>query len=368
MRRMGERMARKGHWRGVGRTGGLLFAVLMGGGWIGHLDAQVSRADAPSRSGLDRPAILGQDAADVSAGSSEGALFLLIPVGARGVGLGRAVTALEGPEGAFWNPAGLARHEGRSFLLYKGDDLIAESTAVSFLMGSSEYGTLGLAYQLLDFGDQQQTGPGGEVLGTLSFRNHLGVLSAATTFADDVSLGVNLKLVQLRESCRGQCTTSGVTATTFAVDVGFQAAPFESTPLRVAAMVAHLGPRLQVVNAEQADPLPSRIRLSAAYEILDRWREDDEVRAWTIVEVEDRWADVGDQPSVYLGAEFSIGSEETVSARAGYVFGDLSQNDGPAVGFGLSLDRFELALGKSLAASPLAGNAEPVHISFGLRF
>ena len=39
--------------------------------------------------------------------AGEGALFLLLPVGAEAVSLGRAMTAMEGSEGAFWNPAGL---------------------------------------------------------------------------------------------------------------------------------------------------------------------------------------------------------------------------------------------------------------------
>jgi len=108
--------------------------------------------------------------------------------------------------------------------------------------------------------------------------------------------------------------------------------------------------------------------MSVAYDLLDRWREDDELQLWTIVEVEGRWSDLGGDPSVYLGTEFSIGRSEAVYARAGYVLGDLNQNDGAAVGFGLRFERFELALGKSLAASPLAGDAEPVHVSFGFRF
>ena len=47
-------------------------------------------------------------AQDDRGSSGEGALFLLLPVGAQAVSLGRAMTAVEGSEGAFWNPAGLA--------------------------------------------------------------------------------------------------------------------------------------------------------------------------------------------------------------------------------------------------------------------
>ena len=60
--------------------------------------------------------------------STEGALTLLLPIGARGIGMGRAVTASAGPESVFWNPAGVARLEGGSFSVYRGNHLAGEAT------------------------------------------------------------------------------------------------------------------------------------------------------------------------------------------------------------------------------------------------
>ena len=67
-------------------------------------------------------------------GTREGALFLLLPVGAQGVGLGRAMTALHSEEGAFWNPASLAEQSERRAMVYRGDQISGEATAANVLL------------------------------------------------------------------------------------------------------------------------------------------------------------------------------------------------------------------------------------------
>ena len=72
--------------------------------------------------------------------STEGALTLLLPIGARGIGMGRAVTTSTGAESVFWNPAGLARMEGGSFNVYRGNHLAGEATGFSLLLGRQPLG------------------------------------------------------------------------------------------------------------------------------------------------------------------------------------------------------------------------------------
>ncbi len=77
------------------------------------------RCPGPRASGGSPPEGLGAYAAGIftaEPSSTEGALTLLLPIGARGIGMGRAVTASSGPESVFWNPAGLARLEQGRFL------------------------------------------------------------------------------------------------------------------------------------------------------------------------------------------------------------------------------------------------------------
>lgn len=303
--------------------------------------------------------------------TTEGALFLVLPLGAKGLALGRAVTALPGAESVWWNPAGTAALDESRVTVFRRDDAVGEATAASVLFRHRRLGVAGIAYQLLDVGDQDFRDGEGNVLGTISFRNHLAVLTTATALGPSVLVGLNLKLIQSRYSCRGQCTDAGVTATTYALDGGLQLVDMGGLPLRIGAMLAHAGPDLQVQNEEQADPLPIRIRLAAAYEVLGHVVEGDDFRLDLAVEVEDRWRDVSrgrTSPATYVGAEFAAGAEARLLLRAGYVFGAALQVDGAAVGLGMRYEGLDLSIAKSLSTSSLTGESEPIQITLGIGF
>ena len=316
---------------------------------------------------LSLPPALPLGAQQGDGGASEGGIFLLLPVGAKAVALGRAMTALPGAESVFWNPAGLGDLSGSRVLLYRGDYVAGEGTSASGLISQAGLGTIGVTYHLLDVGEQDLTDEQGNILGRISVRNHLGVFSAATRVWDRLNVGFNLKFVQFRQSCRGQCLDAGVTATTYAVDAGLQLTELVGLPLRLGVMVAQAGPRFQVRNEEQADPLPTRVRASAAYEITGSFGETERLSLTLITEVEDRWRDLG-SPALYLGSEFTAGVEEALLVvRAGYVRGNGEQVNGAAIGVGIGYDRFDLSIAKSLA-STITGVAEPVHVTFSLGF
>ena len=297
--------------------------------------------------------------------AQEGALFLLLPVGAQGVGLGRAMTALPSEEGAFWNPAGLAEQSERRAMVYRGEQLAGDATAINVLLPWQPVGTFGLSYLLLDVGTQDLRDEFGNVLGSISVRNHVGIASFATSFFDRVHTGVNMKLVQFRVTCRGQCPDLETTSTAYAVDAGVQLEPFTTIPLRVGWMLAHAGTDFQILNQDQADPLPTRMRLAVAYEILHQFVEDPSFNLWMSLETEDRAKDLG-SPSLYAGLNFA--AADLFYVRAGYVGGELDQTDGAAVGVGFRFDRFDLNLAKSLTRSTVTGESEPIHVTFGVVF
>jgi hypothetical protein len=299
--------------------------------------------------------------------STEGALTLLLPTGAKGVGMGRAVTASPGPESVFWNPAGLARLDRGHFQVFRGNHLAGEATAVSLILTRQPIGAIGVSYQLLDLGDQDFTDNQGNVLGTVSFRDHLAIVSAATQALPRMDVGVNFKVFQTRVTCRGDCPDAGVTGRTFAIDAGLMAVPFDSIPLRLGVMVAHAGPNLQLINVEQADPLPTRLRVAASLEVLSRYIDVPGIELWAIAELEDRWRDLG-SPVLYLGGELLAGEGDQFFIRAGYGQGQSGQPAGAAVGLGIHYDRFNLGIAKSLSGTTLGGESEPVHITFGVLF
>ena len=250
-------------------------------------------------------------------------------------------------------------------MVYRGDQLVGESTAISVLLPWKGVGTFGASYFLLDVGEQDLRDEFGNILGSLSVRNHLGIASFAASFANRVHAGVNMKLVQFRGACRGRCPDLETTSSAYAMDVGMQAVPFANVPLRLGAMLAHAGTNFRIHNEEQADPLPMRLRLAAAYEVLHWFSGDAPTELWLAIETEDRARDLG-SPTYYLGLDFSAAGLFFVSA--GYVGGELDHTSGASVGVGFRLDRFDLHLAKSLTRSPVTGEREPVHVSFGVAF
>lgn len=299
-----------------------------------------------------------------SASGSEGALFLLLPVGAKTIAMARAATATTGAESVWWNPAGLAGESEGRIDIFRGEDLAGDATAISGLIADSSMGTLGLSYMLFDGGSQDFRDAQGNFLGKASYRNHLGVISAASEVLPSLALGLNFKVIQSRFACRGQCIDAGITATTWAVDMGAQWRDVLSLPVTLGAALVHLGGDLQVFNEEQADPLPTRVRLAVAWDVLRHWVETEELQGVLTVELEDRWQDPG-SPATYVGAELSAGTAQAIFVRAGYAFGAQLQVDGAGVGVGIRYDRFDLGIAKSLASTSLVGDTEPVQISLG---
>jgi hypothetical protein len=299
--------------------------------------------------------------------ADEGALFLLLPVGAQAVGIGRAMTALQSAEAVFWNPAGLIGVDGNRVVLHRGDHVIADATTASVLLSRPGVGTLGVSYQLFDVGTQDLTDGMGNVLGSISIRNHQAVLTGAARLGDHLSAGMNLKHVRFEVACRGQCPEGSVRGSSFAVDLGLQGRPFATVPLRLGVLAAHLGPDFQVENAEQADPLPSRLRAGAAYEVFERFVEGERVGLELLVEVERRIRN-GSDPAVLLGTELSAGTEDRVQIRGGYILGNPDQLEGAAVGLGIRFDRLQLDIARALARSGVASQQEPMHVTLGVRF
>jgi hypothetical protein len=281
--------------------------------------------------------------------------------------MGRAVTATAGKESVFWNPAGLARLEDESFSVYRGNHLAGEATGFSLVLARQPLGAVGISYQLLDLGDQDLRGPDGTVLGSVSFRDHLAVISFGLQVLPRLDTGLNFKVFQSRITCRGQCTDAGVTGTTYALDAGIQGDPLPDVPLRIGVLVAHVGPNLQLINAQQADPLPTRLRAAVSYETLRHFTEMDGVELWINAEMEDRWSDLGD-PILYLGGELVAGEADLFFLRAGYGQQQSGLSAGASVGLGLRYERFDLGVAKRVSGSSLTGESEPVHVSFGVVF
>ena len=264
--------------------------------------------------------------------ANEGAIFLLLPVGARAVGMGQATVAdRPGSEAVWWNPAALARLEKVEAAIHHSQSVIGTGDAVALVVPSSLLGVLAASINMLDFGEQEVTDPEAGTTGRLLLRSFVYAASYATTVGDHVSAGISYKVLQFRVDCTGACPTLGnIAATTSAIDLGAQYDVDPWLPLTVGLAVRNLGPRLQVNDREQSDRLPQRLQAGVLYRVagIEDLSKDTELHLTgdVIGELDLR------TPAGRLGADAIW--RKRVHLRAGYAF-DASDGSGPAVGLGI---------------------------------
>lgn len=298
--------------------------------------------------------------------ATEGALFLLLPVGARAVGRGQAVVAsVDGSEAVWWNPAGLARQEQREIAIHHSQPFF-ETTgdALTAVIPSSLLGVLALSANILDYGTEQQTDDQGNVIGTLTTRSFIFAASYATPIGDRLNAGITYKVLQFRVDCSGPCPASlGAAATSSAIDLGAQYDLKGLAPVTVGVALRNLGPSLQVNDRPQQDALPARLQLGV------RWRP-------TMIERRSRELELGvsgdlidrvqtRQPSFRIGTDATW--RKRASLRGGYVF-DGSEASGPAIGLGVKQGGLVVDVARVFGGLATAGGGEPIYLSLRYLF
>jgi len=293
--------------------------------------------------------------------AAECCLVLLLPIGARAVGLGHAITSRTGAEGLFVNPALIADVGSDQFVIHNTRTDIEASNTFSLLIRSELIGSMALSWRLIDYPEQVTQDIPGQPLGTLTLRAHVLTASYATQVVAGLNAGVNYKLYQFRSDCQGACQDQEFAATTHGLDFGVQYRPSFSPSLQLGASILHLGFPLQVVNAEQAEPSPVRFHVGGAWEAAHHFTADSTITAWVsgdaVVSPRDG--------SVHLNAGAELSLDETIFLRAGYG-GGAGIVGGPAVGVGLRYDRFDIGVAKSFRAQP--DDSDAIQVTFAIRF
>lgn len=184
--------------------------------------------------------------------AAETASFLNIGVGARGLGMGGAYTALADDANAlYWNPAGLSKLEKREFTASHAE--MFESSRHDFLAYAhpTSQGTFAAGLTYLS----QGTIPGRDSLGrpTAGF--------SASDVALSASYGRKLDFGQLGATLKYIRSHIGSTeAQTVAADIG---ARREFGNIAVGAALRNLGPGLKF--SDQRNDLPLRLAVGASY-------------------------------------------------------------------------------------------------------
>ena len=259
---------------------------------------------------------------------------------------------------------GLARATRREAAIHHSDSFLGEGDAVALVIPSSLLGVISASVNILNFGEQDLTEQGqGNQVGTVLVRSFLFSGSYATPIGNRLNAGITYKVVQLRFDCSGPCVDPPSIPTTSAIDIGAQYDLGPRTPMWIGVMLRNLGPRLQVFDNEQADPVPTRLHFGVRYS-YDRFSGSADGAAVQVA------AEIADaltfaSPSYYYGLELAW--QERVFFRSGYA-NEQSENAGFSLGVGLSLGSLVLDVSRMFEGFSADAGQAPTYLSLRYLF
>lgn len=212
--------------------------------------------------------------------------FLLIAPDARADGMGESGGALADDASAIsWNPAGLAFQRGREASLthsnwlpqFNQSDLFYEYLAGKMYMPEIG-GTLGGSITYLNLGEFVRTENDPTPLDTWKAYEFAVTAGYATQVFEDLGVGLNLRYIRSSLApfdVQGQ-GREGV-ANTFSFDIATMWRPTSlvlpfigdiEDRFRFGLNISNIGPKVTYIDAAQADPLPTNLRVSLGFQIL----------------------------------------------------------------------------------------------------
>ncbi|HEY5218579.1 MAG TPA: PorV/PorQ family protein [Gemmatimonadaceae bacterium] len=285
--------------------------------------------------------------------SNGGGLELVLPVGARAVGMGEAVVAdFLGSESLWWNPAALGRQQQRELAIHHSQTFALTGDALTFVLPASNIGVLALSADLYSYGTEDVTDATG-TYGTFTPRATILAATFAGHVGQRVFLGLNYKFYELGINCSGGCSgLASQGASTTALDFGVQVRASKDSSLYVGIALRNVGPRLQVNDAPQADPLPTRLDLGVSWEPkITELGPDARLRfgAGLVNSIPTTG------PGLRVGADLAW--QEKLHVRAGYVHAGPG-GSGPTIGVGASTGRLQLDIAR-LFSDDVANTSQP---------
>jgi hypothetical protein len=296
----------------------------------------------------------------------EGAAEFLFPTGARALGMGQATAAsATGSEALWWNPALIARGPREAALHVSKIITIETDASGAIVVPVSRVGAFALSIRYINAGvieatlDTTQTG---------SFSPTTLIVGAtfATTFSSRFAAGLTYKLLRLGFHCTGSCREASQAPQTIALDLGMQYIARSDSLFTFGAALRNAGPKLQVNDSPQADPLPVRVDVGILVTPhLAQLPKEARVRAAAdIVGAISRAFGAGDRIGYRLGAELSW--LERYHARAGYVFNGPTLS-GATFGLGFSTGKLQIDLARMILESG-AEAGSPSYVSLRYLF
>jgi hypothetical protein len=268
----------------------------------------------------------------------EGALWAIVPTGARAVGMGQAVAATaEGVEALWWNPALIARgNRELAFGIQNGIGSTVADASVGFVYPIRHVASFGINLRYIDEGETPGTLNDIQV-GSMRTSDRVLTGTFAAPFGDRLALGMSLKIISINFDKTGIVPNAPPgKPVSGGIDVGGQYIVTKDSLVVIGAAVRNVGIPLQVNDVAQADPLPSRA--DVGIEFKPRLRDYPEVGIRIATDVITRLTG-GGGPGYRLGGEASW--IKRYFARAGYIVNGET-GSGPTFGVGASFARWRI--------------------------
>jgi len=277
----------------------------------------------------------------------EGAVEFLLPTGARSLGMGQAVAAIAtGSDALWWNPALIARGPREVAFHFTKIVTLETDAGGAIVIPVQRVGAFALSVRYLNPGQQEASDDPTAPTGAFSTTTTMLGASFATTFSNRLAAGITYKLLRLDFHCTGNCRKPSQAPQTIALDLGTQYIATTDSLVTFGFALRNAGPKLQVNDSPQADPLPVRADLGVAYapKLVQLPKE---ARVRVAADLVARVSG-GYSPGYRFGAEFSWMAR--YHARAGYVI-DGPTGSGSTFGLGLSSGKLQIDLARMLVTS-----------------
>ena len=300
-----------------------------------------------------------------SGSAGEGALELLMPTGARAIGMGQAaVASTTGTDAIWWNPALVARPGERELsYLFAQSFFVQNDNTITAVVPISGVGSMAVSLRDIDYGEQEATDVFGPT-GLLSPRTLIAIATfgAAT---GPLSFGLSFKFYRQTFLCSGECPSAPHRSpSTSALDLGASyARTLGRHRLVIGASTVNLGRSLQVIDAPQADPLPSRVQLGVALvPRIARLPADASLRV--ACDAVFRPNGVG-SPGLRTGGEFDWKSRYQL--RAGYAL-NSAIGSGLSIGVGMRTGKLQLDLARFMSDVTVSTGGSPTYLTLRYTF
>ena len=326
--------------------------------------------------------------------SGQEGIFLLLPMGARAVGMGEAVVAQRGgSDMLWWNPAAIARTSSSSsgsntaasahpagiaksdatavaadsaqpalpepepdheIALHHSTTVVGQGNALAIVWPAANGSAFGFSLNVLDLGQQTLTDETGSSIGVATPTDYSVAATYAAVPANWLTVGLTAKHVEAGIPCSGVCSGLGIASSrSNGIDVGLQVRP-SAFPLTIGAAARNLG-------IAGAAGRPGRLDVGADYAVVAFARGNDRVEvhgAASLVSTVHM-----DSTTSRFGTDVIV--DERLHVRAGYIR-DPVNGSGAAIGVGLQSGKLVFDIGRTYGG--LTGTNDKPPTYFSLRY